>query len=1397
MSDSHMDNYFLGLAISSTSVGWAVTDTRYHLKRAKGKDLWGVREFKEAETAEARRVARTSRRRTARKRARIGYVKELFAPEIEKVDEGFLQRLNDSAFFPEDKTVNQKYSLFNDAGFTDKEYYEKYPTIFHLRKELLHSTAPHDPRLVYLAVANLFSCRGNFLSPALQEGTLGDFNAMMKDADELAADLYPSRSWSLTKSTSRQQELFLDKNLTGTRELEALLALTGTKKSDKEKKEYVSIYKLLCGLKAQADALLPGREFSDEDGKVKFSFAEGEFDETEAEAARVGGDDFGAFLSALKSIYDWTVLCSIMTDDSGHTYDYISEAKVAEYDLHHKQLSDLKKVIKLYAPAEYDAIFREMGDNSYSAYAGSTLTKKKKVNKDKSVKTVDFMKRIKTILEKIKEEQGDIPEVEAMLLSIEQGSFLPKQREKVNAVIPNQVYATELNKILDNAKNYLPFLTEKDGSGLTGKERLMMLFRFRIPYFVGPLQTAKDSNAWVVRKELGRVFPWNIEEKVDMTGTAEAFINNLVGRCTYLEDKKVLPKDSLLYEKFRVLNEINNLTVHEKRLSVEEKQALFTDLFMSGRGVTVKGLVRYLKRKGILTEDEGEEAIGGFDKKLGKFTNSLSTLRKFQDIFETPELTKEEEELAEKIVYYSVIYGENKKYLAQVLSAKLPKGALTEEQIKKACALTFTGWGNLSKDFLLLEGAYKETGEAEPLIKRLWTTDRNMMQLISDDSYTYKETIEAQTKRLDKTISEVTYEDLDTEYVSAPVRRMVWQAIRIVQEVVEVMGRYPSRIFIETSRYDGKKGDDGRKETRKRQLEALYKKCGKEDKPLLDEIEALDEKDFRDRRLYLYYKQKGRSMYTGLPIPKDKLHDPLFYDIDHIYPQRYTDDNSIENNLVLVERELNHDKEDMLLDGQIRQKMTPFWAALREEKFMNDVKFARLTRDTPFTEDEYVSFIEKKVSVTGQGVKEISRILDEALNTTDSAGRLVYVKSGNIADFRNQYKEDPAFVKCTSLNDHWAAKDAYLSIPVGNGYYTKFTANPRNYIRSLRKEKADQHMTGYNISRVFKYEIRRNEYIAWEPKEDLSTVSSVMKKNSCLISRKANEVQGAFANLMAVSAKAVKASNAAFLPLKSTIPHMTGRAGMEKYGAYTSLTGSYFCLVEHTVKGKRIRTIEPVFFYSAPKHPDKHSLDLYCENILKLKDPDVRVIKITKQSHIRKDGFDYYITGRTNNNLTLQGAVEMTLPPEWQPYINTLTKAVNEKWDSAFIKKRNARIKEINSRGMTQELPLTAEKNEELYELIEKKYQTVFKNRIGKAAELIEDGAEAFKKLSCQEQIATLCQLIASPVTLNGIDLTTIGGSAHSALTRCSNVVSGAEEYLLIDDSVTGIYQKETDLLTV
>ena len=67
-------DYYIGLDCGTESVGFAVTDTEYKVLKFNGKSMWGTRVFEEAQTAEARRMQRSARRRYQRKKDRIKLV---------------------------------------------------------------------------------------------------------------------------------------------------------------------------------------------------------------------------------------------------------------------------------------------------------------------------------------------------------------------------------------------------------------------------------------------------------------------------------------------------------------------------------------------------------------------------------------------------------------------------------------------------------------------------------------------------------------------------------------------------------------------------------------------------------------------------------------------------------------------------------------------------------------------------------------------------------------------------------------------------------------------------------------------------------------------------------------------------------------------------------------------------------------------------------------------------------------------------------------------------------------------------------------------------------------------------------------------------------------------------
>ena len=224
----------------------------------------------------------------------------------------------------------------------------------------------------------------------------------------------------------------------------------------------------------------------------------------------------------------------------------------------------------------------------------------------------------------------------------------------------------------------------------------------------------------------------------------------------------------------------------------------------------------------------------------------------------------------------------------------------------------------------------------------MWETNDNLMQVLSS-KYQFAEAIERENDPDEK--KEISYQLIENLMVSPAVRRQIWQMLLVLKELCKVQGMPPKRIFIEMAR---EKADSGRTRSRKKMLIDLYKKCRFEERDWINELEQTDDSRLRSDRLYLYYTQNGRCMYSGDPIELNDLWDNTKYDIDHIYPQSKVMDDSLDNR-VLVKRVYNGEKEDRYpIEKSIRDARHGFWKSLLDKGFISREKYKRLTRTTEF-----------------------------------------------------------------------------------------------------------------------------------------------------------------------------------------------------------------------------------------------------------------------------------------------------------------------------------------------------------------------------------------------------------------------------------------------------------------
>ena len=1337
--------YYIGLDMGTSSVGWAVTDASYNVIKKHGKALWGVRLFEEAQTAAERRIHRTARRRTQRRKQRLALLQELFAKEICKVDPGFFIRLHESRLWKEDKSVDQPNTLFNDETYDDAQYHQEYPTIYHLRHALMTENKSFDVRLVYLAIHHIIKHRGHFLlenydlSNQETSGFDESYIALTNAIKELLQKEIP------VGHAEKIQIILKDKSLSKKEKTEKILQVWDVIK-DKQLKEVVQ---LVCGGTANLSTLFMDESLKEalkvfEIKDSKISFSNSVYEEKESDLQSVLEQRFDLVYAA-KMLYDWSLLAELMGDRKT-----LSEAKIAIYETHKKDLEILKRLTRQ-DKSLYRKLFRGTDKDSYSAYVGSCMIHGEKLVIEKRGSTEEFYKFLKKEVNKL----PDCEDKTHVLSKIEAENFLPKAVSTINGIIPYQLQEQELDIILKRAEQYLPFLVEKDAYG-TVSEKIKQLLTFRIPFYVGPLNSHSDKSWAVHTDKEGRILPWNFNERINKEKSAEKFITRMTNKCTYLLGKDVLPKNSLLYTEYMLFNELNNVKIGKAGtyLTEEQKEKLWKELFLTTKKVTLNKFSKFLIKEGIDKEEAVE--IKGLD---GGFKSSLAPWIDLKNILGEDFTRDKAEEIIKAITLFSMDKKILKKYLMRIVSEPVAK------QLSK---LRYTGWGRFSKEFLteitpkvtddvqvLVDTS---TGEIMNIITALKKTSLNLMEILSS-AYGYSTAISEANKELVGT-TVFSYETVKELTVSPAVKRPIWQTLKIIKEITHIMGDEPARIFIEMAR--DKQPDKGRTDSRKKQLIELYKKCkedvrswsNRESKDWVEEIESKSDSQLRSNKLFLYYTQMGKCMYTGKSIDLGALLKGQLYDRDHIYPQSQTKDDSLDN-LVIVDNTENRDKSNTYpLSKNTREKQIGFWKLLRDKGFISKEKYFRLTRNTPFSDAEKAEFIARQLVETRQSTKAVAEILKRVLPKSI----IVYVKAGLTSRFR-QYGE---FIKVRDLNDYHHAKDAYLNIVTGNVHYTKFTSNPIRFVKDCQIYSLNEHA-------LYKYPVERNGIVAWAPNEEgmMPSVTRWMNKNNILVTRMSYVGQGELFDQLPLK----KGKGQVSLKKEGAI------SDISKYGGYNKAKISYFMYVEgEDKKGKPVYVIEPIPLYMAARLTTLEEKQKYCEKIWldnggKNIYPKVIIGEIPKQALFNFNGFRMRIEQKSDDSYIYSPAEALILNSDMLDILKNTLKLVSGKTG------KNA----INEKALIH-----------LYDIfLDKMENSIFNKMFLSEWERLIKARDLFLKLSIEDKcnaIAQILKIFSCNTKWGNLELLKCK-SDRGRIKKTKNL-SDKDSWYIIHQSVTGFYEQ-------
>ena len=1328
-----MEKFYLGTDIGTNSVGVACTDENYKLLRAKGKDCWTVRLFEESKTAADRRTFRTGRRRLARRKQRILWLQELFAPYIE--DKTFFIRLNNSQFLSEDKDEllsGDKNNLFF-GEYDDRKYHEEFPTIYHLREALI-AGGKYDLRLYYLAVHHIIKYRGHFLFEGSVED-IRDFSRLLIGLNLAISDVYGDDVPLFYETVSEEAKKILLDGSHGIKDKQlSLEKLFGV--GDKLGKE---IIKGITGGKISPSAL-----FGEEYKEIK-SFSFKDVTDEVFESMRADYGEKFALLAAMRSIYGFVTFEKLL---EGHRD--ISAAMIAVYEKHKSDLRKLKDFIRSEANESYAKIFRSVEEkHNYVNYIGYTIKdgEKKKVKNCTYEEFSQYLKSFLSNLSGVKDEKSR----DEILAEIENGTFLPKILHSDNGLFPRQINEVELNKIVENmVRNYPETASFAD--------KILPLFLFRVPYYVGPLTGEKS---WAVRTD-EKITPWNFERVVNLAASNEEFMRRMTNKCTYLRGEDVLPKASVLYQKFDTLNQLNKLRVNDRLLPVELKKKIYEELFLVYPKVSDKKIRDLLVRENYLSQEEAKEAVlSGKDGDFKATMSSYIRLKKILGDFVDKDIASGGG-VCENIILWHTL-NTDKKIVEGLITKNYGEIPEIKPFIAQLKGLTFNDFGKLSAKFLNgITAVDKSTGELVTVLDVLYETNENLNEILNDEKYNFAEIIDSENGN---SVDKIDYESVEELYVSPAVRRGVWQTLNIIDEYVSAIGKTPDKIFVEVTREDGKKGDEGRTQSRKRGLMEKYRNVGEAYADVIAELgdEKYSDMRLRQERLFLYFRQLGRCMYTGERIDLENLNTNT-YDVDHILPRTFIKDDSLDNK-VLVLRSKNAKKSDTypLPEGFTNQQ--PFWRMLLEKDLISRTTYDRLTRTEPLGADDYNDFINRQKTITDQTVKAVIGLLKQKYPET----KIVFSKAKNVGDFKNMFN----LHKCRVTNDLHHARDAYLNVVVGNVYDVVFSSP----MAMFRKD--GDVWRAYNLKKMF----TRDVIGAWN--DDVrKTVLSTFSKTSMSVTRYVTCNKGGFYDQTVYK----KGDPGITAPRKGSGP----LADTSKYGGYKSQTTAYFAIVSSLgKKDKRIKTIEAIPVLTSYRlKSDPEAVIKYLSSYLK--NPEIIVPKLKIKQLVSYNGSLCYLAGITGAQIIAHNANQLFTDNKTDEYVCALQKLLEMDAKNMITEDEEEYVIKTNRDG-ERKLVITREENIRLYASLKQKLYGRIYSGISAFKTFrtnLEKGEETFAELTLVEQSKVILEILKFlKCNAETADLKLIGGSGSSGKI-CPNKDITDVDFKIIDISPAGLTEK-------
>ena len=457
-------------------------------------------------------------------------------------------------------------------------------------------------------------------------------------------------------------------------------------------------------------------------------------------------------------------------------------------------------------------------------------------------------------------------------------------------------------------------------------------------------------------------------------------IEKMRGKCSVFPDELRAPKLSPSVELFNLLNDLNNLTYENQKLSTNQKQKIINDFIINNKhSITIKQLAKFL-------ETDENQLIGlRQDEKKGKIISEFKGLKKILNVIDEDRKS---------------FYADNLEVLDQIINV-LTKTKVIDERISGIKALNFEFIeDNEIERFANIPGVsgyHALSLKAVYLLnKEMINTNENQMQVLHRLNL-----VQNDLEKYENLKSIPSSHDL---ILNPVVQRALNETIKTINSARQQYGEFDS-IIIEMAR-------DKNSDEQKNRIKRTIEKRREQNNQILNEIKK-DDVDKRSLlKLLLYNQQLGKCVYTGESLDINTIiNDPTAYDIDHIIPISVSYDDSL-NNKVLVTSSANRDKGNLSpliafdnhrFMGWSKEEYISYIDLLFKNKHINEKKRSYLLSEEDITKYSNLSkFVARNLVDTRYASRSTLNILQDYFRANNISTKVFTIRGSLTSVIRNK-----------------------------------------------------------------------------------------------------------------------------------------------------------------------------------------------------------------------------------------------------------------------------------------------------------------------------------------------------------------------------------------------------------